>query len=94
MLAERTDWKPYRVNVSGADHEGIVHQIAAGLSQAGITIEEAETGTVAASISGTPLFTMQARILVPPTIDESAWMTSLAEAAARTGVDAEVVAED
>lgn len=92
-IAERADWKPYLVSVSGADHEGIVHEIAAELANAGITIEEAETGTVAASVSGTPLFTMQARILVPPTIDQSAWMTALDEAAARSGVDAEVIAE-
>lgn len=86
-------WTPYFVSVTGADHEGIVHEIAAGLSRSGITIESMETGTAAAAVTGTPLFTMQAHVLVPPTLEESEWISELDEAGRSVGVDIEVTAE-
>lgn len=86
------DWRAYRVTVSGADHEGIVHEVAAVLSAAGITIEAAETGTTAAPVSGTPLFHMSALVLVPPSVEEADWMWAVAEAGERSGVDVTVTA--
>jgi len=83
-------WLPYRVSVTGADHEGIVHEIARGLSQQGISIESAETSTAAASTTGQPLFSMNALVLVPPQLDEASWMEALAEAGADANVDIEV----
>lgn len=80
----------YRVEVSGADHEGIIHDIAAGLSEAGINIESMETRIVSAPVSGTPLFTMTALVLVPRSLEESVWIGALDEAAARANVDVEV----
>lgn len=81
-------WLPYQVTVSGADHEGIVHGIAAGLARSGITIETAETWTEQAPVSGAPLFYMRAEVLVPPEVDESAWVGALMDAAERAGVEA------
>jgi glycine cleavage system transcriptional repressor len=77
----------YRIEVAGADHEGIVHEIARGLSQAGINIESMETGTVPSPISGTPLFTMSALVAVPAAIDDSDWLATLDEAGNQAGVD-------
>lgn len=88
------DWLPYRVTVAGADHEGIVHEIAAVLSSRGITIESAETGTSSAPVSGTPLFHMSALVLVPPALPEADWMAAVAEAGERSGVDVTVTAAD
>jgi glycine cleavage system transcriptional repressor len=83
-------WKPYRIEVRGADHEGIVHEIAAGLAHRGITIESAETNTSAAPITGTPLFSMIAVVLVPPELEDVLWRGDLMEAAGRSNVDIDV----
>lgn len=91
--AEHAGWLAYTVDVEGADHEGIVHGIAAFLSRAGINIESMETGAIAAPISGTPLFTMHAQVLVPPGVPESEWTAQLDDAARDAGVDIRVAAE-
>jgi len=85
-------WVPYRIEVQGADHEGIVHEIAAGLSRLGINIESAETTTSRAPISGTPLFSMVATVLVPPTLSEIDWIAQLDEAGHKANVDVEAEA--
>ena len=76
----------------GADHEGIVHEIAQGLSGQGISIESMETGVAEAPVSGTPLFSMTALVVVPPHLGESEWIGVLAEAGNQANVDIEVVA--
>jgi glycine cleavage system transcriptional repressor len=83
-------WLPYKVTVEGADHEGIIHEIATGLSQLGITIESMDTGTAEAPVSGTPLFSMTALVLVPPSLAEDEWMAALAQAGDEANVDIEV----
>ena len=82
-----TGWSPYRIEVRGADHEGIIHDIAQGLSRSGINIESMETGTIAAPVSGTPLFTMRAVVAVPHSLGEAEWMTELEEACGQANVD-------
>jgi glycine cleavage system transcriptional repressor len=83
---------PYNVSVLGADHEGIIHEIAAGLSQRGITIESMDTGTAEAPVSGTTLFSMKALVLVPSHLAEEDWIAALAEAGDLANVDIEVTA--
>ena len=82
----------YRIDVSGADHEGIIHDIAHGLSTAGINIESMETSTSHAPVSGSPLFSMRALVAVPPTVAESDWRAALAEAGHQANVDVDVSA--
>jgi glycine cleavage system transcriptional repressor len=53
-------WLPYQIEVHGADHEGIVHQVAHYLTQRGINIESMDTGIVPAPMSGTLFFSMSA----------------------------------
>ena len=83
-------WLPYQVSVTGADHEGIIHEIAQGLSQLGINIESMDTGTAEAPVTGSPLFSMTALVLVPSTLSEDEWMAALAEAGDQANVDIEV----
>ncbi len=83
-------WRPYQVELRGADHEGIIHEVAHTLSGCGITIESLDTGTGRAPISGAPLFTMTALIAVPPTLSEQGWRQALAEAAHRLDVEIRV----
>ncbi|MFH0784861.1 MAG: ACT domain-containing protein [Pseudomonadota bacterium] len=70
-------WLPYRIEVHGADHEGIVNNIAHALAQQGISIESMDTGNSRAPNSGALLFTMKALILVPPGLDEHRWQEEL-----------------
>jgi len=72
-------WLPYQIEVEGADHEGIVHEVARYLSARGINIESMETGVTAAPLSGTPLFTMTALVAVPPGLADQGWQAALEE---------------
>ena len=56
---------PYRLTASCMDHPGIVYQISAALSTFGVNIEQMETKTYAAPVSGTPLFQLEAALAVP-----------------------------
>src|SRR5262245_49454584 len=81
--AERTyaeahpGWLPYRIEVRGADHEGIIHEVAHYLSERGINIESVDSETTPAPTSGVPLFNMTARIVVPPGLSGRGWEAGL-----------------
>jgi glycine cleavage system transcriptional repressor len=89
---EHAGWLPYQIEVTGADHEGIVHEVAAGLSRLNINIESAETCTTSAPESGAPLFTMTAQVAVPPNLAETDWIAALSAAGDESNVDIEVTA--
>ena len=48
----RPDWRPYQIEVVGADHEGIIHEVARYLSGQGINIESVDSETTSAPVSG------------------------------------------
>ena len=83
-------WLPYVIEVLGADHEGIIHEIARHLAKQGINIEDMETTTAPAPMSGTPLFTMQATVLVPPQLSFSKWTEALDEIGDKLNVNIKV----
>jgi glycine cleavage system transcriptional repressor len=86
--AERhADWTPYQIEVRGADQEGIIHHVAQTLAQRGITIESMDTGTSAAAMSGDPLFSMTALVLVPPTAPHEDWEAALEQVGREMNVD-------
>ncbi len=93
-LSMGAGWLPYRIEVIGADHEGIIHEIARGLARVGINIESAETGTLPSPVSGTPLFTMTALVAVPASLDKAEWIAALEEAADQSNVDVHVSVAD
>lgn len=91
---ERTASVPailYQVEVLGADHEGIIHEIARELAARGINIESMETGTVPSPITGTPLFAMKAVVAVPAQMSDDAWLAALEDAGEQANVDVSVV---
>ncbi len=88
----RTNWLPYHIEVEGADHEGVFHHLVHILSEHGISIENADTGTTRAPNSGIPLFSMRALILVPPHADEHAWQHALEMEAQEQHVDVSIAA--
>ena len=63
---EETSAVPCAITVLGADHMGIIHQVARYLAEQGINLETMTTEVEAAPMSGTPLFTMSAVVRVPP----------------------------
>lgn len=81
----------YQVEVLGADHEGIIHEIARELAASGINIESMETGTVPSPITGTPLFAMKAVVAVPAQMGDDAWLAALEDAGQQANVDVSVV---
>ncbi len=83
-------WLPFHIEVEGADHEGIIHQVARHLAERGINIESMETGVVHAPVSGTPIFTMTAIVAVPPGLAGQGWQTALHEAGAELNVEIKV----
>jgi glycine cleavage system transcriptional repressor len=72
-------WLPHRIEVHGADHEGIIQEVAHYLSQRGINIEAMDSETTPAPVSGVPLFLMTAHILVPPSLSGQGWEAGLKE---------------
>jgi glycine cleavage system transcriptional repressor len=83
-------WLPYVIEILGADHEGIIHEIAHHLAEDGINIEDMETTTTPAPMSGTPLFTMNATVLVPPQLSFHKWSEALDEIGDKLNVNIKV----
>jgi glycine cleavage system transcriptional repressor len=84
------NWLPYRIEVHGADHEGIIHEVAHYLSGRGISIESAESETTSAPVSGSPLFAMTAQVVVPPSSAGSGWEAGLEEIAGHMNLEIRV----
>jgi glycine cleavage system transcriptional repressor len=84
------DWLPYRIEVEGADHEGIIHEVALYLSERGINIESVDSETTAAPVSGSPLFAMTAQVVAPPTLAGAGWEAGLQEIADRMNLEIRV----
>jgi glycine cleavage system transcriptional repressor len=83
-------WSPYRIDVDGADHEGIIHQVARHLAGHGISIEEMDSESAPAPTSGAPLFAMRALVLVPPDADEI-WVEGLKEIGWKLNLEIDVI---
>lgn len=80
----------YQLRLSGADHEGIVHKVAAYLADEGVNVESMETEVAPAPVSGSPLFRMQAEIRVPPALPLAALQANLEQLGHELGVDVTV----
>jgi glycine cleavage system transcriptional repressor len=96
--AERTyaeahpGWLPYWIEVVGADHEGIIHEVARYLAGHGINIESMDSETTSAPITGTPLFTMTAHVVVPPSLAGQGWEAGLEKIGGDRNLEIRVVA--
>ena len=81
---------PYEISVIGADHEGIVHNIAEYLAELRVQVEDMETHVTKAPITGTPLFSMYAELQAPPELPLKALRTKMEAIGDSLGVDIEV----
>ena len=78
------------LRLSGADHEGIVHDVTDYLAGHDINVESMETEVVSAPMSGSSLFHMQAEIKIPPAVSLPELETKLQQIGEELGVDIQV----
>ncbi len=83
-------WSSRRIEVIGADHEGIIHDVARYLAERGINIESMDTETTRAPVSGSPLFTMTALVAVPPGLAGKDWEAALEDEGRLLNVDIKI----
>jgi len=85
-------WLLFRIEVHGADHEGIINQVAHYLSSHGINIEAIDSETTPAPLSGAPLFDMTAEVAVPPMLSGQDWQIGLETIGNQMNLEIRVVA--
>ncbi len=85
------NWEESRLARLGGDFAGIVHDVSAYLAKQGINVETMETGVVPAPMTATPLFYMQARLDVPPSLTIDELRENLLLIAEQLGVSIDVV---
>lgn len=76
-----------RLSVVGQDRPGIVHQVTALLSSLGVNIEAFDTRISAEPHSGAPLFHMEARLRLPPTLTADGVQAALEDISGEIMVD-------
>lgn len=81
--------RPYCVETVSLDGRGIVHAVSAVLRKRGINIEELETRTERAPLTGAPLFRLRADVVIGPGISVTALRRELEEL--QTGQDLDVI---
>jgi glycine cleavage system transcriptional repressor len=80
--------RPYALETVSLDGRGIVHSVSAVLRRHGINIEELETRTESAPLTGAPLFRLEAELVIGPEISVAALRRELEEL--QTGQDLDV----
>jgi len=85
------DWTSYQIEVRGADHEGIIHEITSHLAEQGVNIETMDTGMEPAPMSGGFLFTMTAIVMIPPTLDLDTMRDNLEDVGNQLNVDTQLL---
>lgn len=83
-------WHRYQIEVRGADHEGIIHEITRYLAQQSANIETIDTGTEDAPFGGTLLFTMSAKVVAPPDLSLAVLQEALEAIGDQVNVDVSV----
>ncbi len=76
-----------RLELTGLDHTGIVHQVTRVLARMSVNLEQLETKVFTASLSGEPMFTARAEIRLPEELDMTALREALETLAADIMVD-------
>lgn len=79
------------LHLVGQDHPGIVHDLSRSLAEAGVNIEELETATANAPMSGETLFEATATLGIPDSVDMDKLRGQLEELAEHLVVDLTIV---
>ena len=86
-LSQVGDGRQFRIDLSGADNEGIVKVLSKYLAEKSINILEMETHTSQAPVSGTPLFNLNAFVSIPNDVEEKLIQADLSQIAQDLGVE-------
>ena len=78
---------PYNLKAVGNDHTGIVHEIAHLLAQMNINVEAAQTATSHTPQAGTPIFSMNMKLTVPPGLHADQIRAQLTKLSQQLNVD-------
>jgi glycine cleavage system transcriptional repressor len=81
---------PFLVRGYAMDHPGIVHTLAQEVAELGANIEEMETTTRPAPVTGTPLFDVRMRISLPFDVSITDLRRRMIEAGGRRNIDVSV----
>ncbi|MBZ0254986.1 transcriptional regulator, partial [bacterium] len=84
---EYDDWNMFQIEVFGADHEGIIHQITSRLAELKISVENMDSSMSPAPLSGSPLFMMLATVFAPPEFTMESLQGEMDEIGAAISVD-------
>ena len=87
QIQEIGDNKKYKIDLNGADNEGIVKVLSKYLAEKSINVLEMETHISHAPISGTPLFNLNASVSVPNDVEETVMQSELSQIAQKLGVE-------
>jgi len=87
QIQEIGDNKKYKIDLNGADNEGIVKVLSKYLAEKSINVLEMETHISHAPISGTPLFNLNASVSVPNDVEETVIQSDLSQIAQKLGVE-------
>lgn len=82
------------LHLVGQDHPGIVHDLSRALAEAGVNIEELETATANAPMSGETLFEATATLSIPDDADMPTLRNQLEQLAEHLVVDITIVDPD
>ncbi|MEI6874572.1 MAG: ACT domain-containing protein [Spirochaetota bacterium] len=83
----RLDGRPYVLETVSLDGQGIVHAVSTVLRGHGINIEDLETSTEKAPLTGAPLFRMKAALVIGPEVSVAALRRELEELEAGRELD-------
>lgn len=82
---------PYRVRIFAMDQPGIVHRMTEVLQQSGVNVEELETRSQPRPQTGSPLFSLDLRMTVPPDLSVRALRADLEAVCDELNCDLEMV---
>ena len=82
-----------RLDVTGADHPGIVRDISAALAARDVSIDELHTQVVPGSMSGAPVFVARGRLVLPDAVTVDAVTDALEDLAGDLMVDVTLSAD-
>ncbi len=91
--ADDAGFQVFSLELTGADHEGIVRDVARVLRDFGVNIEEAATETESAPMSGELLFRCVLALSAPPDVSSAKLEAALEDLADDLQVDIELVRE-
>lgn len=86
-LTQVGDGREYKIDLIGADNEGIVKVLSKYLAKKSINILEMETHISQAPISGTPLFNLNATVSISSDVEEKGIQSDLSQIAQDLGVE-------